>query len=529
MKILWDEKRFTADTTTDMGKRLLIGLLAIYVLESLFFVLFGDVTYDEGWYLYASKLVYRGKLLYLDFPYFQAPLLPYIYGLPQLLLGPSVMVGRFTSFISGLLTVILTIRTTEKLAGSGAAAVALLCFVSSSYALFHLNYVGNLSLSTCLATLSAYALISNVRDLRMNVLSALAACLATAVRLSFAPLAVLVVMVIIVANRSRSKNVIATVTTAVISSLICFGPFLFTSIDKTLFNILFSQIGRRTQYGVPLPGPSTSWAWWFTSGSLFALAVGTLLMLILLAAPRVIVKGMCLSQRDRKPIYLFLFGAASLAYFPNLLPGDIYPNYLVPPLPFMAILAGAGTVLAHRRLARRWRPLLMAGSLASLIWGSAFSLLFLPTIASLTRPKVIQSSQVSRYIATAVPTGRRLFTFQTFLAVQADREVTSGAEMSYFSYLPLFSEELCRRYHLLNDSLIEQELSSMRPGAVILSDFDVFLLREQGAAAKGPVPPRTEDQLLSLFPELRGRYRLDRIIPLFGEWDNNLYIFLPIH
>ena len=68
-----------------------------FALLILFFIFAAETGTDEGFYLVASKLVYQGKVLYRDFHYTQMPLLPYVYGVPQLIFGNSLYVGRLTS------------------------------------------------------------------------------------------------------------------------------------------------------------------------------------------------------------------------------------------------------------------------------------------------------------------------------------------------------------------------------------------------------------------------------------------------
>lgn len=82
-----------------LWRMLTICGLAVFVFSSLAFLLLGRVNADEGWYLYASQLVFRGKVPYRDFAYTQTPLLPYVYGLPQILLGPGLYLGRVTSLL----------------------------------------------------------------------------------------------------------------------------------------------------------------------------------------------------------------------------------------------------------------------------------------------------------------------------------------------------------------------------------------------------------------------------------------------
>ena len=61
-----------------MRKLWTIAILTALLLTGLN-LWFGDLNQDEGWYLYAARLVSEGKVPYRDFAYPQAPLMPYIY------------------------------------------------------------------------------------------------------------------------------------------------------------------------------------------------------------------------------------------------------------------------------------------------------------------------------------------------------------------------------------------------------------------------------------------------------------------
>ncbi len=82
--------------STQLGAVLVFGLLLAWFgwvsLERL-------ASGDEGFYLYAASLLTRGKLLYTDFFYPQAPLLPYLYTLPFLVGGESWQSARLFSAI----------------------------------------------------------------------------------------------------------------------------------------------------------------------------------------------------------------------------------------------------------------------------------------------------------------------------------------------------------------------------------------------------------------------------------------------
>ena len=78
------------------------GGVVLYVAISIAFIFLGRPNADEGWYLLASKMVLQGQLPYRDFAFTQMPLLPYIYGIPQILFSSSIVIGRVTSVILSL-------------------------------------------------------------------------------------------------------------------------------------------------------------------------------------------------------------------------------------------------------------------------------------------------------------------------------------------------------------------------------------------------------------------------------------------
>ena len=94
-----------------VGFGLAVGaLLAAFLAVGIYFAYYGRVNQDEGWYLYAARMVYQGAFPYRDFAFFQAPLLPYVYGLFQNLFGDGLLVGRLTSLALGVGTIALGSR-----------------------------------------------------------------------------------------------------------------------------------------------------------------------------------------------------------------------------------------------------------------------------------------------------------------------------------------------------------------------------------------------------------------------------------
>ncbi|MEW5717279.1 MAG: hypothetical protein AB1817_01505, partial [Chloroflexota bacterium] len=95
--------------------------IALYALASLAYLFLGQVNGDEGWYLYTSRLILQGALPYQDIAYTQMPLIPYVYGVAQIV-QPSMYLGRITSIIISLGTLMLGIAAARRYAGARAAA-----------------------------------------------------------------------------------------------------------------------------------------------------------------------------------------------------------------------------------------------------------------------------------------------------------------------------------------------------------------------------------------------------------------------
>jgi hypothetical protein len=112
------------------------GGIALYLVFSLVYLFLGQANADEGWYLYASKLVYQGNLPYRDFAYTQMPLLPYIYGLPQIVFTPSIYLGRATSVLFSITAFLVCIVIAHRYAGRMGAGLTALLLGTFTYGIY---------------------------------------------------------------------------------------------------------------------------------------------------------------------------------------------------------------------------------------------------------------------------------------------------------------------------------------------------------------------------------------------------------
>lgn len=135
--------------------------------------------------------------------------------------------------------------------------------------------------------------------------------------------------------------------------------------------------------------------------------------------------------------------------------------------------------------------------------------------------------EAAGYIAAIVPPDKTLATMDTYLAVESGRSVPSGWEMGIFSYFPNRSREEGERLKLLTEERLEESLRNPSVGAVALSDRSLGVLASRTAFGYRANELLNIDDLHRALPALK-RFRLDRVIEDFGQFDDRLYVLLPV-
>ncbi|MDQ2693075.1 MAG: hypothetical protein M3Y68_13640, partial [Chloroflexota bacterium] len=130
----------------------------IFLIGGIFMLFSGKLNMDEAWYLYASKLVYRGEIPYRDFAFTQMPLLPYIYGIPQLMFGQSLLVGRATSLFFTTLSFFLALKVTHRYSGATGAGLTAIFLGTFFFGIYNLTIVKTYALVTFFFLLAFFVL-----------------------------------------------------------------------------------------------------------------------------------------------------------------------------------------------------------------------------------------------------------------------------------------------------------------------------------------------------------------------------------
>ena len=227
---------------------------------------FGEINQDEGWYLYAARLISEGQLPYVDFASTQGPVMPFVYAVAWApLQGWGVAGGRLVTACLGFCCALAAAALAARLAGRDrhvsrtAALVAFTLIAVNVFQSYFFTMVKTYALGGFLLTLGFLALnASSTREsLRGRRLHALGAgvCLALAAATRVSLGAVLPIVFVgmlaaryLVRDRSETRTTahpwwFAMGAGAVLA--VCFVPFRVMAPRALWFALVEYHAGRQ--------------------------------------------------------------------------------------------------------------------------------------------------------------------------------------------------------------------------------------------------------------------------------------------
>jgi hypothetical protein len=509
-----------------------IGLFATWLATSFYFVRAGRLNHDEGWYLYAARLVLEGELPYRDFAFFQAPLLPYVYGLAQQLLGAgidsAIEAGRLTSWLLGSATIALGARLSFERGGRPGALLFLAIAPFTPLLLWAFTTTRTETLNALLLMGSAYLLLRPSPSARASSGALVAAMLAAATRIASLPLAAGVLMWVVLRHRKHPRELALALGPAAVIA-VGLAAFLWTAgVDAVFFDLVTRQTQRHDQL-------QAAHTWSAVDFSLRRMADISLLRAYYGGLPLVGfactagAAAVWLARRERNSFAAAAAGLGAFAlagYLPNLIPRVVFPVYFAAVcVPFLVVTAWCAGHLWTGSTANGRRALSAAA--AVFVFFQAASFVGQRHLHLSGDPRDLNELRtVARYLARRVPASQTLVTLDTVLAVESRRRVPPGWEMSIFSYFPNRSEADGERLGILTPGRVAASLRDPSVGAVALSDHALGILVENNLSGFRPGTTLSEAELHAALPAL-ARYRLDRVFAHFGQFGENLYVLLP--
>lgn len=491
----------------------LVGGMVAFLATSAFFGVYREVNLDEGWYLWAARLVYEGRLPYRDFAFPQAPLMPYVYGLFRLLWGQGLYQGRLTTWVLATVGLVLGYRFARRRGGPWAGLLFLwlqtTTLVAGSYLL---AYSAPYALTSTLLLLAFQQSLDTAHEDRRHFIATLALMAAAAARLSAAAALVVVLPYLVYSSRQRKRALVLVGVTTVLAGALFFGPFLAWSGEVMLYDIFGFHTDRMTPEAWPRVRRHSLYT------GLRDFAIPWLLFTAGLVGGGIrLVRSRSRRSWLQKHLPEMAMGLTVLALFgAHLLPRTTMSFYHSLEMPLVTILGSLTlTKLGAVLLRKRMRSLLIPGVIGLLALNAGwqgYHVLAYDLVRWPPRHHIAVVRAAARYIESVVPPGSPILTFATPLVIESHLRLLPGYEMSIFAYRPTWSTAAAERHKVINNALLQEALQQPQPVVAMTTyDLDHLLYGER-------------EQILAT---LYGHYRWVKTVPDFGPLHHELRIFLP--
>ena len=492
---------------------LLASVIAVCV--AVVAVWWGGVNQDEGWYLYAAKLVGDGKVPYRDFFFTQGPVLPYIYSVMPV---HGILSGRLVTFAFSVFSVLVAIAFARRLVVSRESrnVVSIAVFSMLACNVYHM-YFTSIPKTYALGTLFVmlgFLLLSY----RCNFLSAVSFAFASGTRISLV-LILGVVGVGLLLTRFRQLEWLWFGIGGLFGLFLVYGFFVM---DPESLEGLFAAQAYHAGRGGFDP--------FFAAGAVCRLARGYLAMGVVMfvaialgkwwISSSVLHAPECESRRLR-----WMAGASFAAVFMLQLSAPFpYDDYQVPLMTLLSVLIAVP--FAERSVfcgngMRYLFPVFVSGmcAMASPLiqdWMTNGQDRFWTLRKD--QSELAQVRDVARKLETMDPGGTMLLTQDIYLAVEMNRKVPEGMEMGPFSYFPELSDEKAASINVMNRRRMESLLKSAPCRLAVFSGYGFAI-----AVPKGTETSKDDQNRFRRL--LEDGYQKVLEVPLFGQNHTTLECF----
>lgn len=513
----------------------------------------GALNQDEGWYLYAARLVQEGQRPYVDFATTQGPVLPYVYSLIQPAVARwgvaagrvfTALLGCMAAGLAGWLSMRLCRRWRQRVADGDVACFTafLLTFAlvgMNVYQCYFSSIVKTYALTACLLA-GGFLLVSYIGS-RYGSPAAFAGGLLMALAAGTRTTAVLAIPAVGVAllllrrsdiDREAAHKALpgsrhaffAFSAGAVLGLGGVFLPFLILAPRGLWFALVAYHGGRDVG--------SLTQMLAYKAGFVARMTHAYFPAIVLL----VLALGYCIADRHcrvstapgRRPklwLERALWAtviAVTAAHFLAPFPYDDYQAIVYP-------LFAAGVVSLFVRVCDRWMPSLRLVVLAMcLLYAGASPMIqswFIGERDRIWWPMreefpLQRLQRVGRELRElGLDRGELLLTQDPYLAVETGARLPAGLELGPFSYFPAWPTGQCEALHIVNREMFRKLLAAGEAELAAFSGYGLSI----ACPSVTELPPAEQAMLLDL---VRQRYRLERVVPRFGQADTDLRIFV---
>lgn len=484
---------------------------ALYLAFSGIYLFLGQVNADEGWYLYASKLVFQGNIPYRDFAYTQTPLLLYIYGLPQIIFSPSIYLGRAISVLFSIIGFLLCILLAHRYAGKLGAGLTALLLGTFTYGIYFTSIVKTYAFLFLLFALTFLVLSSRIPDTWKYLLAVSLSFFAAMVRLS----AILFMLPIVIYSlistfRQPTKFFLLISLCCVFMAIVLI--FLCSDPEAVKWNLITHHV---TQWGDASTGNKIVQIVNNRIPDFILYFDGYILMTCLLLSLAVfnaeIKTKIKPFLQNNLPLIVAGIGL-TLFSISHLSTGGWHLEYFVPALMLFLTLIAI--------LFSKIYTLQKNFSSKTLLTGILIATLLLPLIRHNVQHIDISGGampieeirEVSKYISKNSNSSDRVFVLEAlWIAIESNRSVLPGMTMAKFSYQDVNRLE-AEKLKLVNGEIATEYINDCRGKIVVLTDGDwqMFIRTGYGELIR---------------QALFDHYELILTRNEFGQKSNNVYVY----
>jgi hypothetical protein len=517
-----------------MGAALAVcAAIAMYV----FAAWFGNLNQDEGWYLYAARMMSEGKRPYRDFFFTQGPVMPFVYGLFFKLWSiGGVLGGRVLTALLGLAGCCFSAGLARRaVPAQRAAEAAVIAFALTACNLYHVYFTTipkTYALASCLL-LGGYWLLSlclpryrrtcSCMSCMWALPAGLLAAAAAGTRLSMGALLPVTVLGLIFTWRKTGAAFFWFALGGGIGLVLVYGPAVLFAREQ----FIFSQTFHTARGGGGLM---------FVAGSLSrilraylplaVLVVGYALFLFRLGG-----RGEMRADNEEADnngaFWPWLWMASFCAVFVLQMCSPYpYDDYNVPVMGLLAAVLAGLIVNGVAARQRRYQVCLFSVVLALAVSGSS-PLVQEWFIIRQDRFWAVQRKvsdiallrRVARDVLALSGSDRVLLTQDTYLAVEAGMSVPDGLEMGPFSYFPALSDADALKYNVMNKNRMSELLAAAPSLVAAYSGY--------GFAVRSPVMDEVPFEDRQFYLSLLGKsYDFAQEVRHFGQNSTTLQILV---
>jgi hypothetical protein len=522
-----------------------IGLIAILGAANLYF---GDLNQDEGWYLYAARLVSQGDLPYRDFAFTQAPVLPFVYALAQSWMDHwGLAGGRLFSWVLGFLSALAAAGIAARLALPGrrllSALVAFALIAGNVYQSYFTTVVKTYALCAFFLSTGLLALTYCRRSGLLTFLSGVLLVLAGGSRISAGGVAAVAFCFLFwQARKIGWRPFMAFAAGSILTAAVVFIPLFLAAPEGFLFGVIQYHSGRTAGSLMQTLVFKAGFVSRLVQAYFWPIAVAVMLLAWRWINVSVATALRC--REEERPN-----GVGRLQFFPSLIWTALalvtlvhfsapvpYEDYQVMLFPiFCAALAPAmvrvvcmteNSIVEPRR-ANWLLTVMLIVSVMSAFSSPINQSWFIQGRDRIwwkmkEQPDLRRLQEVASWINEVLPPGELILTQDTYLAVEAGLTVPRGMEMGPFSYFPAFDRTKADTLHVLNRESMLELLKTTPARMAAFSGYGLSIYSPE-------VQEIAEEDQAAFWAVVDSRYAHVMDIPSFGQGHTVLKILMATH